>query len=176
MDEPQKLVALKALCTWLEGIVHVEADLPDTPGVDWDGFDLDGKVFRGRAVFGQEDKVPMLSVLEDPRPEPTEYAGMNNQARHDGWRLLVQGWVEDDKKNPTDPAYRLANVVEKRLAQLIAVGEGGMPVDPDNYMLGIEGVTNIAFGPYVVRPPTEGISAKAFFYMPVKVGLASVVG
>lgn len=177
MADPQKLIILKALTEWLEGIQHVEPD-PGSGivGADWRGFNLQGAVFRGLSVYGEQEALPMLSILESPRPDVPVYAGENREARAEDWVLLLQGWVKDDKRNPTDPAYMLADVVERRLGQLIATDpQSGFAIDPANYLLGRR-LTKLEISPYVVRPPTEGISAKAFFYMPLKLGVASVVG
>lgn len=177
MDEPKKLVVLKALTAWLQGIKHVNGD----PENDWGGFNLEEAVFRGRTIYGDDDPLPMLSLLESPRPDFPRYAGTNEEAQSEDWAIFLQGWVKDDKANPTDPAYYLLEAVEKRLNQLRAThsntsgGIPGSPVNKANYMLGGL-LTGINFGPAIVRPPDGVISAKAFFYLPLKLGLASVVG
>lgn len=177
MADPFRLQVLKALTAHLEGIVHVDPDpLNSIVGVDWRGFVLTGKVFRGRTYFGQEAPETFLSLLEAPRPDQGTVAGTNNTARHEEWPLLLQGWCPDDKENPTDPVYFLMDVVERRLGEIVSVRDGsGLPTHPGSYMLGGL-ISDFAFGPGVVRPPTEGISAKAFFYLPLRVGLATVVG
>lgn len=177
MEEPIRLTVLKALTTHLEGIVHVAPDPENNvEGVDWGGFNLSGAVFRGRAVFGDNSPDTMLSILEAPRPDFPNYGGTNREAANETWQLLLQGWTVDDKLNPTDPAYHLMQVVELRLEQIIATKRGsGAPAYPSAYMLG-NLISSFSFGPGVVRPPTEGVSSKAFFYMPLRVGLATVVG
>ena len=54
MADPKRLVVLKALCS------HLEAQVRTTNGFQ---HDLQGRVFRGRSVFGQDDPLPMVSVL-----------------------------------------------------------------------------------------------------------------
>ena len=163
MADSYRLQVLKALCAHLE----------TTPS---DEFSLSGAVFRGRALYGENDPSTMLSLLEAPRPDFPKQAGTNREASHEEWQLLLQGFTKDDHFNPTDPAYALMDAVEKHLGQIIATDRMmGTPKFPAVYMLGGL-VTNFSFGPGVVRPPTEGVSARAFFYMPLRVGLATVVG
>jgi hypothetical protein len=165
VKEPIALAALKALTAHLEGI-------KPTNGYD---FDLQGRVFRGRVRFGHGEPLPMLSILEAPRPEDgllLPVAGESSRHSAREWGLLVQGWAVDDPENPTDPAYYLMAAVERRLSDMVAVKASGQPVDPAAYLLGrtTAGKTRIStatIGPGLVRPPQEGISDTAFFYLPV---------
>lgn len=134
--------------------------------------DLSTSVFRGRDRFGDEAPDTMLSILEAPRPDPGREIGDLDRARNERWTLLVQGWCPDDSTNPTDPVYELMEDVECCLRQVTAEKSGGHPEYPEHYLLGNR-ITGLTFGPGVVRPPTEGISAKAFFYLPVQLGLAT---
>jgi hypothetical protein len=89
---------------------------------------------------------------------------------------MLMGTTVDDSANPTDPVYALVDVVERRLGEIISTkARTGTPTYPAVYMLGGL-ITGLSFGPPIVRPATEGISNKAFFYMPVRVGLVTVVG
>lgn len=171
MADPYRLRVLKALTCHLEGI---------SPELGYD-YELKGAVYRGRTVVGEDMKVPALSILESPRPDFGAYVG-EDQARSEGWALLLQGWVEDDKKNPTDPAYRLASAVENRLALIVLERDdgSGRPLDTLAYMLGRQEdghtlISKFQFGPPVVRPPDQS-SSKAFFYMTLRVGLAVAFG
>lgn len=131
--------------------------------------DLDANVFRGRAVFGAEDPNPLISILESPRSDVGSYAGENE--RKDGWGLLIQGWTTDDPENPTDPAYELMDEVERHLERISACSPiNGQPIFPGDYMLG-KTIADIKVHPGVVRPPMEGVSSKAFFYLPVTLTL-----
>lgn len=134
--------------------------------------DLSTSVFRGRDRFGDESPETMVSILEAPRPDPGREVGTLDRARHERWSLLLQGWCPDDTANPTDPVYELMEDVERCLRQITAEMPNGRPVFPAIYLLGNR-ITSFSFGPGVVRPPTETISAKAFFYLPVQIGLAS---
>lgn len=134
--------------------------------------DLAGAVFRGRLFFGEGDPLPSASILDNPDPDRFPKAtGWQDQAEAgvalEQWTILVQGWVKDDKQNPTDPAFNLMADVRKALARVLQEPDPryGHPENPD-YHFGdlIEGMT---MEPGVVRPPQEGVSAKAFFWFRV---------
>lgn len=164
-EVPVKLQILRALCSHLEGIV----------GPDWGDFDLTGKVYRGRNRFGDDCPETFLSILEAPRPDGGREGGENKANKSGEWSLLLQGWTTDDPVNPSDPIYYLQAEVESRLSMIVDVnGHSGIPRFRDVYMLG-NLVTSFSYGPGVVRPPTDGVSSKAFLYMPIRVGLATVV-
>lgn len=167
MADPYKLQVLKALCSHLEGITAANGY----------NYDLTNAVFRGRTIFGDSDPIPMLSVLESPRAVPGAGAGEHQLLRYDEWELLVQGWTHDDPINPTDPVYPLLDAVEKRLSEIVKIKSdgSGRPVNPATYRLGGL-IGDLKFGPGIVRPPTDGVSSKAFFYLPVRVHLAANVG
>ena len=76
-------------------------------------FDLDGKVYRGRSLFGDSDPIPMVSILENPIPEEQlpSPPGLNKGT----YSLVIQGFSEDDRDNPTDVAHVLMADVKKRL-------------------------------------------------------------
>ena len=171
MADSYRLTVLKRLTTLLEGIV------PSTEPT-WDN--MVGRVFRGRAVFGDNDPRTMLSILESPRPQGAN-AIDHDQARTEQWSLLIQGWTVDDKANPSDPVYALADEVETRLDRITRQGRGtGMPIYPEHYMLGaaLDGdgylITGFTKGAPIVRPPTPNVSERCFFYLPAQVGLARI--
>lgn len=166
MADPIRLVILKKLSEHLDGI--------DT--IDGYNYDLKDSVFRGRTIFGEDDPLPMLSILEAPRAEGSLYGG-DYEVKRDKWQLLIQGWTEDDAENPTDNAYLLADDVEKRLGMLIAMrpDNSGRPLYSTIYKLG-DLIIDLEFGPPIIRPPIEQVSSKAFFYLPVTLSLASEVG
>jgi hypothetical protein len=130
-----------------------------------------GSVFRGRAIFGQDDPVPMVSILEAPRSDVGSFAGENRSQRKEDWSLLIQGWAIDDKENPTDPVYALLDEVERHLFRLTATKEKtGSPLYPDEYLLG-KTVVGVTISPGIVQPARENLSSKAFFYLPITVQL-----
>ena len=169
MADPIKLQALKALTTLLEGIVPTSYNGRVVPA------SLAGAVFRGRSTFGDSDPKIMLSILEAPRGGGST-ANSTGEGRLDSWPLLIQGWAQDDKDNPSDPVYLLLDDVEKRLDRIIATSSNtGQPAYPEHYMLGLPRyVTRFEIQMGVVRPPTENVSSKSFFYLPVQVGLARI--
>lgn len=150
MADSKRLTILKALTTLLEGI---------TPANGFD-HDLSGKIYRGRNQFSSEEPLPAVSILEglNPDRQPDPAGGNIKRAQKDDWILLVQGWVDDDKTHPTDPAHNLMADVKKRLAKIVD--------DSDNntdFMLG-DLIADLAMEPGTVRPPDE-LSARAYFYM-----------
>lgn len=161
MAHSKRLDILKALSQHLKGI----------DGVSPYEHNLQAAIFRGRTVYGDGYPVPMVSVIEGKAADYGNYADENQSVRKDSWLLLIQGWVEDDVVNPTDPAYGLMADVELRLSDIVAQ-ENGRAKFPGVYMLnGLISSLTVAQG--VVRPPEDGVSSKAFFYLPVLVGLKS---
>lgn len=156
----KRLRILRALTKHLEGI----------NGVDPYQFDVSETVYRGRDMFGPHDPLPALSILEGKATDYGTYADDNNSVRKDEWLLLVQGWVKDDTLNPTDPAYELLYDVELRLSDIVAEDHKGKPKFPGIYLLGGL-ISSLRLASPVVRPPEEAMSARAFFYLPVLVGL-----
>lgn len=133
--------------------------------------DIIGGVWRGRLRFGDQDQVPMLSILESPNGDVGNFAGVNSTSRKDSWVLFVQGWGVDDPLHPTDPAYYLAADVEKCLARVMMTNSSnGRPVDAATYMLG-RTINGLELAPPVVRPPDD-LSTKAYFYMPVRLDVS----
>ena len=159
IDNPLRLEIMKRMCDMLREITPAAGYVSDFSGAE--GTD-DNRVFRGRAVFGEGDPIPMLSVLESPIPleqiAPPEGSGYS----YGGWELMIQGFVADDKQNPTDPAHVALADVKKRLA-LESKKVNAMKQEDGPFGL-LRQVTRIAIGTGVVRPPDE-ISAKAYFWL-----------
>lgn len=132
--------------------------------------DLANAVFRGRIWYGDDDPLPMVSILEDPLPNNQSQSGQGAHGdgtdSHGSWTLLVQGFAVDDKKNPTDPAHYLMADVKKCLVQQrkrkTRSAHGAGEYNP----FGMGGVVeNITIGAGVVRPPDYDVSAKAYFWL-----------
>lgn len=164
--DPFRLRVMKALCASLEQI---------TPTNGYK-HDLTGAVFRGRDLFGGDpenggDPIPMLSILEPPLPIDQITAPPIAQTSMGDWDLLVQGFVFDDLKNPCDPAYVLLADVKKRLAYEKARTIEGSRGSSDPFGMGRAGngvcnsVKELVIGPGVVRPPGDGVSDKAYFWL-----------
>lgn len=155
----QQLVILRALAAHLEGI---------NPDGSHD-YDLRGRVFVGRMVFGASDPVPMLSIVESPRPDP--FAVSEDQTklkRLERWELFIQGWADDaDLAAPCDAAYQLKATVEQRLARIEQRkpnSSGGLY--PDEYRLGGL-IGSMQIGPGTVRPADGQNVSRPFFFVPL---------
>ena len=154
-DMPFKLRVMHALTQALQEI---------TPANGYE-HDLSAAVFRGRLAFGDDDPIPMVSILEAPLPLEQKLAGNDGTASKGGWNLLIQGFVRDDKVNPTDPGHYLMADVRKRIALLRKPKRG-------SDILGMAGnVTDLRIGPGVVRPPGDDVSSKAYFWMTLTLDL-----
>lgn len=169
MSDSKRLRVLKLLCRWLEQEVTVANGYKHT---------LTDSVYRGRAVFTDDDPIPLVSIMENLNPDrDRRLAGANDEpgkaVGHEQWVLLMQGWVKEDYRYPSDAAYELMADVKKALAKLyvqdtidnqlvINMGAGDTPLA---YYLG--GLTTGAeIEPGTVRP-VENPSEKAFFWMRV---------
>ncbi|MDQ0317722.1 hypothetical protein [Amorphus orientalis] len=162
MADPFRLTVLQALTTVIEGVN------PDA------GFqhDLRGSVFRGRSVYGDNDPLPMVSILEHPDPPvPADTQSDNPMATRE-WHLLVQGFTKDDMVHPSDASYRLKAEVETVLSAE-RTREGGR--NP----LGLGSVTRrngsqvleMSIGVGTVRPSDEHPSYFGFFWLPLRLRL-----
>lgn len=156
----------------LEVLNRLTAIIESANGDDHLGnpIDITGRVYRGRIEFGDDTTLPAVSILEAPAPDIGRFAGAT-QAIAEKWTLLIQGWALDDKANPSDAAYYLAAAVQQQLARIIDLDQAGRAVDKDAYLLG-KLITDFEIGPHVVRPFDTKTSSRAFFYLPVRVGLA----
>lgn len=162
----KKLSILKALSEHLEGIN------PDTtPGCP---YDLRDKVYRGRVVFGEETKPPFIALLEAPRQINPAGGGEAKLLQDEDWVVLIQGFVDDDSKHPSDEAYDLLAWTQQRMARITAQknsgGNGGMY--PAEYRLGGK-VGEILYQIPIVRPGKDDVSATAYFYMPVTIKMVT---
>lgn len=153
LPDPLRLRFLKKVTETIEGVMVAN------------GFrhDLVGKVFRGRYIFGDSDPLPAVSILEPPKEADTVILpgeAIGTAAVND-WDLIVQGWAKDDPVNPTDPLYVLMADVKRAL---IAEAKKDHPFD-------FEVVQKVTLGGGVIRPPEEGLSSYAFFWMNMRVTL-----
>jgi len=166
----KKLAIMKALTTHLEGINPDWLDLPAAMAGETCPFDLRKRVWRGRALFGDEDKPPFLSILEHPR-QLNPFGVAEGLIADEDWTLLIQGFAIDDRKNPLDPAYELLAWVQMRLARITEQktngGRGGRY--PEEWRLGKLSV-EIRYQIPIVRPGKDDVSGTAYFYMPISVG------
>jgi len=165
---PFKLRALTALTGIIKEITPDNGYVCDLADFDpGDGVDQE-RVFRGRAWFGDNDPIPMVSVLEgvSPADEVDEPPVDTTTGEYD-WPLLIQGFVDDDPEHPTDPAYLLLADVRRRLAvEKRRKAPGSHQPDPLGLGLGKNRITKISIGPGVVRP-ADDVSSRAYFWLTV---------
>lgn len=166
MADSKRLRVLKALST------HLATEVRPANGYQHD-LSVTGAVSRGVLYLTQDSPVPSVSILDNIDPDrAARRTGWQDRVDADtsleGWTLLIQGWVKDDKLNPTDPAFNLMADVRKALAKVLqdADPHAGRAQAHASYMLGglIEGMT---MEPGIARPPMEGVSSLAFFWMRV---------
>ncbi|AWY09491.1 hypothetical protein vB_RpoS-V16_55 [Ruegeria phage vB_RpoS-V16] len=151
MPDSFRLTTLKALTSALEEITIANGYQHD----------LADRVHRGRVIVTQEDEIPLVTILEKPVfPEQLPTPG-GSAASETKLELLIQGFADDDRRNPTDPAYLLLADVQKRLAVEKLRSDGF-----DIFGLG-ERVMSLNIGQGVVRPPDAVVSDTAFFWLPV---------
>lgn len=156
MADSKRLTILKALSAHLETITVANGYQHD----------LAGSVYRGRAAFGDDTPLPCLSILEPLNPDRDPRPAGAGIVQKEEWVLLIQGWVDDDEDNPTDPAHNLMADVKKALGQVM---RDTYPTANPVYMLGGV-IESLRIEPGTVRPPDEN-SARAYFYLRAVVGV-----
>lgn len=157
MADPTRLKILKAITAALLEIAPANGYVTDLA--------TKKAVFRGRIIFGEKDPLPMVSLLEVPIPSDQIVNPKDGTAAHATWDLLVQGFVQDDKSHPTDPAHAVLADVKKRLViekrrVNSAAGAFGFPI-----------ITDVTIGPGTIRPPDE-LSSKAYFWLALTINFA----
>lgn len=126
--------------------------------------DVGQNVFRGRTLFGDDDPVPFISILEDPIGEDLEFAPETGKTSQGPYVLMVQGFAKDDKENPTDTADDLLEDIKTVLREVR--GEAGHEKRIFQFPQQAPTVLNMEFGGGVVRPSDE-LSAKAYCWVRV---------
>lgn len=175
-DAPFRQRVLVALTDAIKEITPAngyKTDLADDPAPD---AEYPSRVFRGRAWFGDDDPIPMISVLEAP-DEADEFIDEPFDGKQEGgtWRLFVQGFVNDDPYHPTDPAYVLLADVRRRLLLERRRKHPTARNQPDPLAMGPvnangsgNAVLGLTVGKGTVRP-ADDVSAKAYFWCTVDV-------
>lgn len=167
MADPFRLRVMKAVTNCLKDITSANGYAHDMA----DGLDSAGRaqerVFRGRTIYGDNDPLPMLAVLEDPKTSDTTNGSAGSPVAVNQFSIYVMGFVQDDKDHPLDPAYRLSADVITALVRAKA--------DSRN-ILGLGNrapcVTKLTIGQPIHRPPDDEVSAVAYFLLPVTLMLA----
>lgn len=164
---PTRLRILRKLTDIIREVTPANGYVNDLgPGPGWPN----GRVFRGRAVFGQESPLPMVTILEVPMPPDQVPSPPDSADRVGEWDLIIQGFVEDDFENPTDPAQVLLADVVRRLA---LEKKNGMDREGNCKFLGMgDIVTGMQIGVGVVRPPDAEVSDKAYFWLQLRLTVA----
>lgn len=175
---PFRLRVLKNLTTSLQGITKENGYNHNlAPDSEWP----EGKVLRGRDIYGESDPLPMVSILEPPLPIDQLRSPLRSSSSTGEWDLLIQGFVDDDKINPTDPAHMLMADVKKCLIKERMRTLPQSAGSPNPFGMGrniVEGVgrgniiTDIIIGPGVVRPAELGVSNKAYFWLTLTLKIA----
>lgn len=132
------------------------------------------RVVRGRPVVGNDEPLPMVSLMEPPVSiEGISTARQpDNTKRVGDWDIVVQGWAKDDAENPTDIGYQLEFEVRNRLAleKKRPDARPGRPEGRNFFGLG-DRIMNFTIGSPVVRP-NEHVSEQASFYFVLTLQLA----
>lgn len=161
LDHPARLETLVRMANLLATTIN---------GTNGYVSNVEGRVYRGRLFFGDETPLPCLSILEAPIPLDQLPSAKDNAALAGPWELVVQGWVKDDRENPTDPAHVLMADVKRCLAEERKRGTNWR--DPAEGLFGLgRVVTALYIGPGVVRPPEE-ISSRAYFWLTITLDMA----
>jgi hypothetical protein len=188
IPSPKRLRVMERLQALLEGINPDNTyEYPDPDNLTGPPLtanyplDLRGWVFLGRLTISTDEAEDALSILENPRPLDANEVGGDKLLRVGDWMLLLQGWPRDNIKHPSVPAYKLAALVEGRLARVVQLDSRGDPMYPDDYLLGLdtEGdceIESLIIGQSVVRPPQDANSRLTMFYIPLVVRLATNPG
>jgi hypothetical protein len=165
--KPFRLAVQEALGNSLKEITPANGFMSNMADYDLDDV-MTPRVFRGRAIYGDDDPVPMISILEEPIAPETDLEPAEGPGGTAPYQLMIQGFVPDDPLNPTDPAHVLLADVKLRLAQVREESR----VTERVFQFGAKAptVTGISFGGGVVRPADE-ISAKAYFWLRVTLSL-----
>lgn len=167
--DPFRLRVLKALCETIKTVTPANGNRNDLSDYTDQSGTLRPRVFRGRDRFGSSDRLPLVTVLEHPRPLEQISSPVGNADTTGEWELVIQGFCEDDPENPTDPAHVLAAEVVQVLGNARKAGRRGN-------LLGLGSrqpcVMDLRVGPPVVRPADDVISSTAFFYLTVTLQLA----
>lgn len=179
--DPFELRVLKALTASLQQITPANGYVFDLSSFNPGDGVTTSRVYRGITWFGESHPIPMLSILEgaNPADEVAEPPIVTAGGEVD-WDLMVQGWVDDDPQNPTDPARVLLADVRRRLAYEAARRLVNDPTERD--IFGLRGdweatnpgetygsrnrLTGLRFGAGVVRPADE-VSSRAWFWLTV---------
>lgn len=166
MPEPFRLRVLKGLGEVIKTVTPANGFQYDLSDYQDEGGTTRERVYRGRNLFGPNYPLPLVSILEDPRALDQVNGPGGDSSSTGAWQLILQGFVDDDRAHPTDPAYVLGAEVVRVLA--LARKQQRNLLD-----LGAKSpcVTEMTIGQPVVRPADDVLSDTAFFYLPLTLTL-----
>jgi hypothetical protein len=134
------------------------------------------RVVRGRLHIGEDEPLPMVSIVEPPMSVEaiTTKRKPDATGRIGDWDIIIQGWATDDPQNPTDIAYQLESEVRMRLAkEKPRNGRLAQAATHDFFGFGKK-ILNMSIGSPVIRP-NEYVSEQAVFYLVLSLTIAEDV-
>lgn len=158
-SDPFRLQVMKAVTEQLKTITPANGYMHDLSDYTDEAGRTQTRVSRGRLTFGESDPVPFLTVLEDPRAIDANNAKDETAASVVKLRLLIQGFVEDDKAHPLDPAYQLSADTITALVKAKKDRFNILGLGPN--------ITSISFGQPIHRPGADEVSSNAYFIVGV---------
>lgn len=161
---PRRLRLMRGLTDLLKTITPANGYKSDLSDFENAAGDVRSRVFRGRNIFGKDDPLPMVAILENPKPDPAaQDTAPNSDVALGPLELLIQGFVKDDPNNPSDAAYVLMADVQQCLAKHRAWSKQSGRHDRNYFGVG-PWVGDFKIGTGVVRPPDD-VSAYACFWL-----------
>lgn len=158
MPVPFRLRVLRSLTELIETVNPTNTLIDENGDEKPFSYDMRKSVFRGRMKYGPNDPIPMISILEAPIPQEANVARGENTKSTAPWEILIQGFVDDDPDNPTDPAHEL-------MAEVKVVLTRSKHQDRGTNMLDMGGrVFEMNIGQGSVRPADE-YNERAFFWL-----------
>lgn len=170
MPDPFRLRVLKALTDALKEITPAngyEFDMSDAIVTEDGQTGTIPRVTRGKVIFGDNDPLPNIVILEQPQPLDQQPTQTNNPVATGPWDLLIQGFVTNDVHNPLDPAHRLMGEVKAILAKE-KLRTSPINNSPDYLGLGDRKsnvIVGFSIGPGSVRPADGVTNDTAYFYL-----------
>lgn len=145
---PFRLRVLRNMTAAIETVTPANGCIHDLSG---------GRVRRGIIVFGEDEKPPLVTLLEAPIPADVLQSGGPNPNSTGLWEILVQGFVKDDPDHPSDMAHVLMAEVKAALTKSKRQERG-------RDILGMKGrVMEMYIGQGSVRPE-DGTSTTFFWF------------
>ena len=152
---------------FLEGVTDTLATITPDNGYRTD-LSKKGQVSRGRLTYGDKDPLPLVAIIEPPLFDVAKTAPLAATVKDLPWHLVIQGFVDDDKDHPTDPAHILLADVKKALALEIQNVQTGPTRNGSVFGVSVSRVKSITLDMGFVRP-SDDTSSKAYFWLPMRV-------